>query len=384
MSVFHQYSLTFFNNEGEVIPFYISLISSERIPSRSPLLFTAIIKSFLFSQILNSVKINPIIAERIRQMNTNTMKIYLLLIVNMVFWGFNVSFVKIIVDQVPPVTATSFRLFVAALTVFLILGMTRRVRLPHKSEWGYMIGAALTSIVSHHFFLAIGLTRTSAMNAGLILGMGPLLTVLLSMFFFKKRPTFITALGFLLGSTGVTLTVLFGSGKLQGINIGDFEVFLSIFIQAFGFILISKAARTMDAVLLTAYMLIIASIVLFAVSLGMEPNGLGQFAEGFPAVGLFFFLSAVLSTGLGQMIYNYAIGQVGPASASIFLNLNTLFSVVGASLFLQEAIKPAHFIGFLLIVTGVIMGSGTLETWIRQRRRKKNQLSQPPVKVSNH
>jgi drug/metabolite transporter (DMT)-like permease len=316
-------------------------------------------------------------------MNTNTMKIYLLLVVNMVFWGFNVSFVKIIVDQVPPVTATSFRLFVAALTVFLLLGMTRRVRLPLKSEWGYIIGASLTSIVSHHFFLAIGLTQTSAMNAGLILGMGPLLTVLLSMFFFKKRPSFITALGFLLGSAGVTLTVLFGSGKLQGITIGDFEVFLSIFVQAFGFILISKAARTMDAVLLTAYMLTIASIVLFVVSLGMEPTGLAAFAEGFPAIGVFFFLSAVLSTGLGQMIYNYAIGQVGPASASIFLNLNTLFSVVGASLFLQEAIKPAHFIGFLLIVTGVIMGSGTLETWIRQHRKKKNQLPQE-VEVSNH
>ena len=180
----------------------------------------------------------------------STMKIYLILIVNMVFWGFNVSFVKVIVDHVPPVTATAFRLFVAAVTVFLILGMTRRIRLPRKNEWGYMIAASLTSIVSHHFFLAIGLTQTTATNAGLILGMGPLLTVLLSLIFFKKRPTLIASIGFILGSVGVSLTVLFGSGKLQGINIGDFEVFLSIFIQAFGFILINKAAKSMDAVLI--------------------------------------------------------------------------------------------------------------------------------------
>ena len=94
-------------------------------------------------------------------------------------------------------------------------------------------------------------------------GMGPLLTVLLSMLFFKKRPTLITALGFISGSTGVSLTVLFGSGKLQGINLGDFEIFLSIFIQSFGFIIINKASKTMDSVLLTAYMLLIASIFLF-------------------------------------------------------------------------------------------------------------------------
>jgi drug/metabolite transporter (DMT)-like permease len=320
--------------------------------------------------------------ERIRWMNMNT-KIYLILVVNMVVWGFNIPFVKIIVDHVPPVTATSFRLFVAAVTVFLILGMTRRVRFLHKNEWGYMIGGSLTSIVSHHFFLSIGLTQTSAMNAGLILGMGPLITVLLSFVFFKKRPTFITAFGFILGSAGVSLTILFGSGKLQGINLGDFEVFLSIFIQAFGFILINKATKTMDAVLLTAYMLLIASIFLFVVSLRMEPTGLATFVEGFSSIWVFFFLSAVLSTGLGQMIYNYAIGQVGAATASIFLNLNTLFSVIGASLFLQETIKPAHFMGFILIVTGVIMGSGTLETLIRQHQKKKIQLHQS-VKTSNH
>ena len=32
-----------------------------------------------------------------------------------------------------------------------------------------MIAASLSSIVSHHFFLAIGLTQTTATNAGLIL-----------------------------------------------------------------------------------------------------------------------------------------------------------------------------------------------------------------------
>lgn len=313
----------------------------------------------------------------------STMKIYMILIVNMVFWGFNVSFVKVIVDYVPPVTATAFRLFVAAVTVFLILGMTRRIRLPHKNEWGYMIAASLTSIVSHHFFLAIGLTQTTATNAGLILGMGPLLTVILSLIFFKKRPTLIASIGFILGSVGVSLTVLFGSGKLQGINIGDFEVFLSIFIQAFGFILINKAAKSMDAVLLTAYMLIIASGILFVISIQMEPTGLVMFAKGFSSIWIAFFLSAVLSTGLGQMIYNYAIGQVGAATASIFLNLNTLFSVVGAALFLQETIMPVHFIGFLLIVTGVILGSGTLEALIKQRHKKKIQLSQS-AKISNH
>lgn len=297
-------------------------------------------------------------------------KVYLILIGVMVIWGFNVSFVKILVEHIPPVTITSFRIFTAALTVFIVLGFLRRIRLPYKSEWIYIIGGTFTSVAFHHYFLSTGLSHTSATNAGLILGMGPLLTVLLSMIFFKKKPTFITGLGFILGGIGVSITVLFGSGQLQAMNLGDFEVFLSILSQAFSFILINKATKTMDPVLLTGYMLLIGSIILFFMSIKMEPTGLTSLAGISPSVLVIFFISAVLATGLGHMIYNYSIGQVGAAEASIFLNLNTFFSVLGAALFLKEAIHPAHYIGLIFIVSGVIMGSGTLEALLLKRRKR--------------
>ncbi len=299
-------------------------------------------------------------------------KVYFLLIGLMVVWGFNVSFVKMLVGHVLPVTITSFRIFTAALTVFVVLSLLRRVRLPHKTEMIYIIGGTFTSVVIHHYFLATGLSHTSATNAGLILGMGPLLTVLLSMIFLKKKPTLITGLGFIVGGFGVSITVLFGSGQLQGVNIGDVEIFFSILSQAFSFILINKASKTMDPVLLTGYMLLFGSIVLFFISIGMEPTGLASLAHAIsPSLVIVFFISAVLATGMGHMIYNYSIGQVGAAEASIFLNLNTFFSVVGAALFLNEAIVPAHYIGLIFIISGVLMGSGTLEALFLQNRKKR-------------
>ncbi|WP_338470717.1 DMT family transporter [Niallia sp. XMNu-256] len=302
-------------------------------------------------------------------------RVYLLLMGLMVAWGFNVSFVKILVEAVPPVTITSFRIFTAALTVFVVLSFMRQVRLPRKNELIYIIGGTFTSVALHHYFLSTGLSHTSATNAGLILGMGPLLTVLLSMIFLKKKPTLITGLGFIVGSVGVSITVLFGSGQLQGINIGDVEVFLSILSQALSFILINKAVKTMDPRLLTGYMLLFGSIILFILSLGMEPTGLTSLVNSIsPSLIGIFLLSAVLSTGLGHMIYNYSIGQVGAAEASIFLNLNTFFSVVGAALFLNEAIVLAHYIGLVFIVSGVLMGSGTLEALVLEKRKRRIEI----------
>lgn len=313
----------------------------------------------------------------------STTRIYFILVGTMVIWGFNVSFIKILVEHFQPVTITSLRIFTAAITVFAILSFLHRVRLPYKSEWVYIIGGTLTSVIFHHYFLSVGLTNTFATNAGLILGMGPLLTVILSMLFLKKRPTVITGLGFLLGAVGVSITVLFTSGSLQGINLGDFQIFLAILSQAFSFILINKASKTMDPVLLTGYMLLIGSIVLFVISLWIEPTGLALLSNGTPTVWIVFLISAIVATGLGHMIYNFSISQVGAAEASIFLNLNTFFSVVGAALFLNEQIKPAHFFGFILIVSGVIMGSGTLEAMILQRRKKKLELHQS-MKTTSH
>ena len=74
----------------------------------------------------------------------------------------------------------------------------------------------MTAVIFHHYFLSVGLSRTSATNAGLILGMGPLLTVILSMFFFKKKPTMITGLGFILGGLGLALPCYLGAGNYKG------------------------------------------------------------------------------------------------------------------------------------------------------------------------
>ena len=303
-----------------------------------------------------------------------SMKIYSVLFGLMIIWGFNVSILKLVVEDMAPITVTSFRIFTAAVTVFLILGFKRRVRLPHKKEWGYIVAGSCLSVIFHHYLLADGLTKTSATNAGLILGMGPLLTALLSLIFFKKRPSLLAALGFILGGIGVSVIVLFGSGRLQSINLGDLEIFLCILSQAGSFILINKATKTMDSILLTGYMLLIGSFVLFVIRIGIEPDGIQTLSTAKPILLVAFILSGVLATGVGQTVYNYIIGQVGAAEASIFLNLSTFFSVVGASLFIKETLVPAHFIGLLLIISAVLLGSGTLEALILQRRNKQIQL----------
>ena len=292
----------------------------------------------------------------------------------MLFFGFNVPANKILVEHFPPITITALRVFTAGLIVFMILGFMGKIRKPSSGEWKFIILGSLLNIVGHHIFLSTGLTETTSTNAGLILGMGPVLTAILSTVLLRKIPTFIQVLGFVLGSIGVLFIVLSGEGGLAGLSSGDLFVFLSILSLALSSIVISKAAKTLDPRVLTGYMLILGSVILFFIGLWREPTGLQDIAHAPYYAWITFFSSAILSTAVGQMVYNSAIGRIGPAEASIFFNLSTFFALVGSAVLLGEVIKVVHLFGLVVIVTGVLCGSGALEELIQRRKQKVHRL----------
>ena len=294
---------------------------------------------------------------------------YIVLVFIMLIWGFNVPVLKILVSEFNPVTITSLRIFTASIAVFIILGIMKKVRKPSLREWMFIMVGGLLNVVSHHYFLSVGLTQTTSTNGGLILGTGPLLTAMLASILLRNRPTVIKIIGFLSGSVGVTIIVLSSGEGIGGLNTGDLFVFISIFSQALSFIIISRAAKTLDPRLLTGYMLLFGSMVLFIISLFKEPTGLDELSNAPSWVWILFFASAIMATAVGHMVYNHSIGKIGAAETSIFLNLNTFFSLVGAAVILGENISYHHLIGLLFIVTGVICGSGTLEELIIRRKQ---------------
>ncbi len=299
-------------------------------------------------------------------------KIYTLLTATMVIWGFNLPLLKYLITEVEPVTMTAFRILTASIVVFIILATLKLLRLPTRKEWLYILGGALLNVVLHHYFLNMGLARTSGTNAGLILGTGPVLTAISVSLIFRNYPSKIQWLGVGFGLIGVSFVVLVG-GEMSGLALGDIFVFIAILVQVLSFLVISKAAKTLNPLTMTAYMMGIGSIFLIIISLIQEPGEIKAFATVPPVFWLGFFASAIIGTAIGHMLYNYAVGKVGPSKAAIFINFNTLFSLLGAILFLGETITARHLIGLVFIVAGVILGSGAAEDlWKKRRQQQEN------------
>lgn len=294
-------------------------------------------------------------------------RIYAILTTAMFIWGFNLPLLKYLLTQVGPVTMTTFRILLAGVTVFIILYFLKILRLPTRKEWKYIIGGALLNVVFHHYFLNMGLVRTTGTNAALILGTGPVLTAISVSLIMRNYPSRVQWIGFVLGLVGVSSVVLAGGG-VGGLALGDAFIFVAILTQVLSFLVIAKAAKTLDPRVLTAYMMIIGSAVLFIISLIQEPGEIRAFLDVPSIFWLAFAASGIIGTAVGHMLYNYSVGKVGPSKAAIFINFNTLFSLIGTALFLGEVITARHLLGLAFIIAGVILGSGAAEDLWKQRK----------------
>src|SRR5699024_11404303 len=96
------------------------------------------------------------------------------------------------------------------------------------------------NVVLHHSFLAMGLTKTAGVNAGIILGAAPLVTMVLSIIFLKNRVSKIRIIGFIAGFVGILFTSLAGNDSFTSISIGDGYIFFCIVDEWISFIFIGR------------------------------------------------------------------------------------------------------------------------------------------------
>ncbi|MGD7044689.1 DMT family transporter [Jeotgalibacillus proteolyticus] len=310
--------------------------------------------------------------------------VYIWLTGLMVVWGLNVVALKILVQSFDPIAMTSIRILTAGSGVLLILAFMKKWRMPTLREFGVITGVGLFNVVGHHYFLSIGLTLTSAVNAGLILGLIPILTAIAAMIFLKARLTPLKLIGIIIGFAGVALVVMAGSQGAFRVAAGDLFIFMAGLTQAISFVLIKKTSTSMSVLLLTGWMMMTGSVILMGISFATEPGGFASLLQGEGYQYALFFASAIFATCLGHMIYNNAIRLIGPSESAVFTNLNLLFSIAGAAILLNEDLYIEQLLGFLFIVAGVVSGSGAIDHWIRSRKLKKAELREKAPQTGRH
>ena len=294
-------------------------------------------------------------------------KVYTILVLIMFTWGLNFPWLKMIISYGDPLTIQAVRVFIAGVVIFIIIKFMRQPLMIENMPWKYILLGSLFGIFFHHSLFAIGIDQTSSMKAAIMGGMGPLFTAFVAVVFKDTVMTRTKFIGFALGASGVLVAIVKGFDDLTNWDIGDIYMFLSFFLQSFSFIAIRRATRVMQPMLLTAWMQVIGAAGLIVVALIISPKNFVVFTELPPSIWVLFLFSAVVATGIGHTLYNLCIQQIGAAESAIFANFSTIFALFSSALILNEVLTVQQFFGSMLVIIGVLVGTGNMERFIKWR-----------------
>jgi drug/metabolite transporter (DMT)-like permease len=215
-----------------------------------------------------------------------------------------------------------------------------------------LIGMGLSGVALFSPTLYMGLRFTTAVNATLINGLGPMITGILAAFLIREPMSRRQMVGGSLGLVGVIVLISGGSlsfWRAMRSNVGDLIVLAAVALWGLYSVLARQAMRHRSALSATAFSAFLG-LPFLLLAAGWE-------VWTFPVHASLELILAVLYIGvapgvIGFLTWNAGVRRLGPSGAMVFYNTLPLYGALLGYLFLGEPVGPAHLLGGALIVGG--------------------------------
>jgi drug/metabolite transporter (DMT)-like permease len=281
---------------------------------------------------------------------------FALLVMTGLCWSGNTVFVRALHESIAPAGVSFWRTVLTVLVLLpFVFGKLRAQFGVLRSHWRliFMIGFAQFAVGQAMLYL--GLQTTTAVNAGLILGVQPALTVILAWLMVGERLRPIQSVGVVLALVGVSAIILRGDlGSLHGFEfvIGDIWVGVAVIGWSIYAPFVRRLPREIDPFVLVTATTFCGGIGLVPFYAG-EVYWLGIHTEATWETFAIICYIALFGTILGVVGWNIGIARIGPSRASTFLYLIPVFTVVLGVTALGETLHMYQVVGMVLVLAGV-------------------------------
>jgi drug/metabolite transporter (DMT)-like permease len=253
-----------------------------------------------------------------------------------------------------PLTFTSARYVVAAVTLFLIVRWRMGpVRPPVRTALTLM-GLGMLGFGAYQVLFSIGITTITAGDSALIIAISPVLTALLAGAVGMDRLTPPKLAGALVAFSGVAIVVAAGQELMLGASlVGDLLTLGSAVLWAVYTVAGTRMLRSVDPLQATAW-------TVFGGTLFLLPFGAFEVLTTPPPpvsidIVVAILYSGAFAAGIANVFVFNAIRFVGPTRVTASQFLVPAGAVMLGALFLSEPVGLAQVVGGGVIVLGVWM-----------------------------
>lgn len=286
----------------------------------------------------------------------------------MAIWSGNAIVSKLAVGLLSPAALAWSRWMVAAIILTPFLAHRAwRDRAKLRAGFYQLAALALLGIVLNQTLGYYAAQTLGATEIGLMMGLTPLMTVLLSIWLLRERPTWGALLGGLISILG--LTILLGQGDpsrlfTQGIHIGSVYMLLSAGTYALYSVLLKKWDLGLDNWSMLYGQVLCSLLFLTPFYLLVD----GQWPDG---RALWFILYAGIPTSaLSPWLWMQGIALLGASRTAIFMNLLPVMTAALAISWLGETLTSYHLIGGGMTLLGVLLAQRLVQPVVLRRRAR--------------
>jgi len=272
-----------------------------------------------------------------------------------VVWGVNFAVVKRALATFEPLGFNALRFALASLFVLAVLRSRGPLRWPDRSDIPRFIGLGVIGNVLYQMGFILGLERTRAGNASLMLSLTPIFTAVLSAASGGERPGPRSWAGGLVSVAGVALVT--GSAiRMEGSTrtlAGDLLLIGAALVWAIFTVGAAPMVRRYGSTQATAWTLWVGAAGLLLIgspALARQDWGAVS-AEAWG--GLLF--SAVFAIGLAYLLWYRGVERIGNTRTAIFSNLTPAVALAFGALLLGEHPSALALTGAALTLGGVML-----------------------------
>jgi len=285
--------------------------------------------------------------------NNRYLLVYTALMIAVSIWGLSFVVTKIALKEFS-VYGLILARFGSASVIFLVILTLKGFPKFTKTEHGSLVLIAIFQPGLYFFFETMGLQNTTASKAGLIVAMIPIVVLLLSAIFFREKITSRSVTGIGLSLIGVGFLIIGDANyiwPMGGNIIGDLYMFGAVLSAAIYMILVKKLSKKYSVLHITGMQIIYGTLIFIPFCLyKIETWQLTEIS--IIAIAAVFYL-AVLATIVAFFCYNFALSQIEPSKASVFINMIPVLTAASAWILIGESLTIMQMGGGVLVLLAV-------------------------------
>lgn len=283
---------------------------------------------------------------------------YILIIIIAVTWGSAYPVVRwLTLSGADPLVIASLRISLSVPFALLMLLCSReKLDFPAMRKYFpsfFLLG--LTGVVGFFLLMAIGLQYTNAGKGALIACSSPIIIGILSHFLLKEKLSTLKLIGILCAVVGVFFTVV-GADLLAGTPLVFYPADMLLLLACFCWAIYTMVGRVRFHYLGLYQGFALIQVCSFLMMLPLVIVKWDAIMALDLQQWLWIAFLGVFPGGIGFVMWNKCVNALGASVCGIFNSFTPMFSVILATIFLNEVMAWPQLMGGALVIGGVLMG----------------------------